>query len=76
MVDSVSGNFGGTIASLQYTNPANFQNTLIASNVTLNVTGATVAVAGQTVAGNAFMRERALTGGAVSATLSESRRGP
>ena len=29
-LDSTSGNFGGTIGSLQYTNSANFQNTLIA----------------------------------------------
>jgi pectin methylesterase-like acyl-CoA thioesterase len=42
VVDSTSGNFGGTIASLSYTNTINnsFQNTLIAPGVTLNVTGA------------------------------------
>ncbi len=70
VVDSASGNFGGAIASLQYTNPANFQNTLIVPTVTLNVTGATVTVAGQTVAGNAFMVGQGAAGGAVSATIS------
>jgi pectin methylesterase-like acyl-CoA thioesterase len=69
-VDGVLGNFAGTIGSLQYTNAANFQNTLIAPTVTLNVTGATVAVAGQTVAGNALMVGEASTSGAVSATIS------
>ncbi len=70
VVDGISGNFGGTIGSLQYTNPANFQNTLIAPTITLNVTGATVAVAGQTVAGNAFMTGMGATGGAINATIS------
>lgn len=39
IVDGTSGNFGGTIASLQYSNSNNFQNTLIAPGVTLSVTG-------------------------------------
>jgi hypothetical protein len=39
VVDSTGGNFLGTIASLQYANTANSQNTLIASGVTLYVTG-------------------------------------
>ncbi len=69
-VDSTSGNFAGTIGSLQYTNSANFQNTLIAPTLTLNVTGATVAIAGQTAAGNAFMAGNGVTGGAVGATIS------
>jgi pectin methylesterase-like acyl-CoA thioesterase len=68
-VDGVLGNFGGTIGSLQYTNPANFQNTLIAPNVTLNVTGATVAIAGLTAAGNAMMVGQGATGGSVNATI-------
>jgi pectin methylesterase-like acyl-CoA thioesterase len=43
VVDSTSGNFGGYISSLQYTNTVanSFQNTLIAYNVTLNVTNNT-----------------------------------
>jgi hypothetical protein len=68
-LDSVSGNFGGVIASLQYTNPASFQNTVIAPTLTLNVTGATAAVSGLTAAGNAFMVGKGNTGGAVSATI-------
>src|SRR5208282_3025596 len=32
-VDSVTGNFGGTIGSLQYTNTAGYHNTLIAPGV-------------------------------------------
>ena len=68
-LDSVSGNFAGTIGSLQYTNPANFQNTLIAPGLTLNITGATVAVSGQTAAGLALMAGQGASGGAVSATI-------
>jgi pectin methylesterase-like acyl-CoA thioesterase len=68
-LDSVTGNFGGTIGSLQYTNPANFQNTLIAPGLTLNITGATVAISGQTAAGNALMAGQGATGGAISATV-------
>jgi pectin methylesterase-like acyl-CoA thioesterase len=69
-VDGVSGNFAGTIGSLQYINPANFQNTLIAPNVTLNITGATAAVGGQTAAGDVLIAGSGTAGGAVSATIS------
>src|SRR4029077_3737332 len=43
VVDSTGGNFGGTISSLQYTNSFNgsYQNTRIASGVTLNITNNT-----------------------------------
>jgi pectin methylesterase-like acyl-CoA thioesterase len=70
VVDGVLGNFAGTIGSLQYANPANFQNTLIASNVTLNITGATAAVSGVTAAGDALISGSGTAGGAVSATIS------
>jgi pectin methylesterase-like acyl-CoA thioesterase len=42
-VDSTSGNFAGTISSLSYTNTVanSYQNTLIASGVTLNITNNT-----------------------------------
>ncbi len=70
VVDGVLGNFAGTIGSLQYTNPANFQNTLIMPGLTLNVTGATVAVSGLTVAGNALMVGQAAASGSVNATIS------
>lgn len=68
-LDGVSGNFAGTVGSLSYTNPANFQNTLIAPGLTLNITGATVAVAGQSAAGNAFITGQGASGGAVNATI-------
>lgn len=68
-VDGVLGDFGGTIASLQYTNPANFQNTLIAPGVTLNVTGATVAVPSLTAAGNVLLVGQGASGGSVNATI-------
>ena len=43
VVDSTSGNFAGTIYSLAYTNngTSSYQNTLIAPNVTLNITNNT-----------------------------------
>ncbi|HXC99538.1 MAG TPA: hypothetical protein VN048_09365, partial [Verrucomicrobiae bacterium] len=69
-VDGVLGNFAGTIGSLQYTNAANFQNTLIAPSVTLNITGATLAITGQTAAGNALMVGQGAAGGTENATIS------
>jgi pectin methylesterase-like acyl-CoA thioesterase len=69
-VDGVSGNFGGTVGSLQYTNTAGFHNTLIAPGVSLMVTNATVAIAAVQAAGNAFMVGGATAGTSGVATIS------
>jgi hypothetical protein len=69
-VDSVTGNFGGTIGSLQYTNTAAYHNTLIAPGVSLLVTNATAAIASVQAAGNVFMVGGAGTGTSGGTTIS------
>ena len=68
-VDSVTSNFGGTIGSLQYTNAAGYQNTLIAPGVSLWVTNASVATATQ-AAGDALMVGGYNSGTSGGATIS------
>ncbi|MGA2500501.1 MAG: pectinesterase family protein [Tepidisphaeraceae bacterium] len=69
-MDGVSGDFGGTIGSLQYTNTAGFHNTLIAPGVSLVVTNGTASITGVQAAGNAFMVGGATAGTSGGATIS------
>jgi hypothetical protein len=69
-VDSVNGNFGGTIGSLVYSNGANYHNTLIAPGVTLLVDGATATIASLQAAGDVFMVGGAGSGTSGGATIS------
>jgi hypothetical protein len=69
-VDSVAGNFGGTIGSLVYSNGANYHNTLIAPGVTLLVDGATASIASLQAAGDVFMVGGAAAGTSGGATIS------
>lgn len=71
-VDGVTGDFAGTIGSLQYTNAASFQNTVIAPGVTVLVTNQTSAIATVQAAGNIFMVGNYVTGTSGGTTISGS----
>jgi len=62
-VDSVSGNFGGTIGSLQYTNGANYHNTLIAPGISLMITNTNSTITSVQAGGASLM-----VGGSASGT--------
>jgi pectin methylesterase-like acyl-CoA thioesterase len=71
-VDSVTGDFAGTIGSLQYTNISGYHNTFIAPGLTLTVTNATSAIAAVQAAGDVFMVGGATTGTSGGTTISGS----
>ena len=74
-VDSLTGDFAGTIGSLQYTNASAFHNTVIGTGLTLMVTNATSAIATVQAAGNVFMVGGAGTGTSGGTTISGAQAG-